>query len=323
MKKKKIKNILISSFTDKKFPLFNKVLIAKKKIKSKKINVYVSNSQNSIYNVYFKKFFFQLPVCIDKNLTKILHILRKNNIFFVIPTSDAELLFWSKYKSFFLKNDIHVMISSYYSILNCLDKLRFYNFCQNKKIPVIQTFKKNNFKNYSLKKKFVIKERFGFIKNKVILNLERSKIKNFLSEFNNPIIQTHVSGKEISADCYVSKYKKVIGIVIRERKLIIDGESKISTIINNKSLEKKIKNHINLLNLYGPVMIQGKILNKKLYIFECNTRIGGASTHSINYGLDVIYWALLESLFRKPKLNFYTNKQKSLSQYRFPTDYYN
>ena len=252
-----------------------------------------------------------------------MYILKKNNIFFVIPTSDAELLFWSKHKDFFLKKKIHVIISSHYSILNCLDKLRFYNFCQKINIPAIKTFKQENLKNFSFKKRIVIKERFSFVKNKVILNLERSRIKNFLSEFKNPILQPHITGKEISADCYVSKCKKVIGVVIRERKLIIEGESKVSTIINNKLLEKKIKNYISSLNLYGPVMIQAKLLNKKLYIIECNTRLGGASTHSISCGLDVIYWALLESLYQKPKLNFYSNKEKFLSQFRFPKDYYN
>jgi carbamoyl-phosphate synthase large subunit len=144
-----------------------------------------------------------------------------------------------------------------------------------------------------------------------------------LKDFKNPILQPYIAGKEISADCYISKYNKVIGIVIRHRKLIIEGESKISIVIRNNLIEKKIKNYISSLNLYGPVMIQAKLLGKKLHIIECNSRIGGASTHSINYGLDVIYWALLECIFQKPKLNFYKKKYHPLSQFRFPADYYN
>jgi carbamoyl-phosphate synthase large subunit len=118
----------------------------------------------------------------------------------------------------------------------------------------------------------------------------------------------------------MSEKNKVIGIVLRKRDLVIDGESKISTIIRNSNLERKFAKYFQSMNLTGLVMMQCIISNKKVYIIECNPRIGGASTLSIQYGLDVFYWFIKKVLNKNFKPVFKRNNR--YKQFRLPIDFY-
>ena len=64
--------------------------------------------------------------------------------------------------------------------------------------------------------------------------------------------------------------------------------------------------------------------NNKHFILECNPRIGGASTFSMQIGLDIIYWSLLEifSLNNKKIISFNKNDIPIIKQIRVPCDYY-
>ena len=70
-------------------------------------------------------------------------------------------------------------------------------------------------------------------------------------------------------------------------------------------------------------MLQFIEKNKKYYLIECNPRIGGASTFSINYGLDMILWSLIENfnIERELPINFTKNNQSN-KLVRIPLDTY-
>jgi carbamoyl-phosphate synthase large subunit len=316
MKKKKF-NILVSCFTSKKFPILNLLIKSTKRI-DKNIKIYLGNKNFDQFNDLFIDQCLIIPDCKDINKNKILRILKKKNIRFVFPTSDLELLFWSKNKNYFYKNNIIIMISEFNSIKLCSDKLSFSNFCASRKIPAIKILSKDE----ALKSKcsLVAKERYSIQKNKIILNKKYKFISNSLKNFNEPILQRYITGKEISIDAFLNENSMVIGIVLRKRNLIIDGESKISTIIRNSNLEREFTKYFQLMNLTGLVMMQCIISNKKVYIIECNPRIGGASTLSIQYGLDVFYWFIKKSLDKNFKPVFKRNNK--LKQYRLPVDFY-
>ena len=81
------------------------------------------------------------------------------------------------------------------------------------------------------------------------------------------------------------------------------------------------RNHINL-NLHCFLCILQIILdsNSKIHIIECNSRFGGASTLSIEAGLDSFYWFLQEANgINIDQLPFQLKKQK-ITQIRFPQD---
>ena len=315
--KKKNFNILISCFTSKKFPLLNLLIESKDRINNK-IKIFVGNKNFNQFANFFRDQCLIIPEYKDVNKKKILKILKEKNIKLVFPTSDLELLFWSKNKNYFYKNNIIIMISDFDSIKLCSDKLKFANFCNLYNIPAIKILSPSEAlrSNSAL----VVKERFSIHKNKIILNEKYKCISNTLKNFNEPILQRYIHGSEISIDAFISEKNKVIGIVLRKRDLVIDGESKISTIIRNSNLEREFTKYFESMNLTGLVMMQCIISNKKVHIIECNPRIGGASTLSIQYGLDIFYWFIKKTLNKNFKPVFKRNNRHI--QYRLPTDFY-
>ena len=317
MKKKEIGNILINSFTNKKFPLFNLIELKKKKIDNK-IKIFLGNKTIYPYNRYLKKHSLIIPNCIEKNKYIILNILNKKKINFVIPTSDRELLFWSKNKNFFKEKKINVFISSFDAVKICLDKLLFHNFCKKNNIPDINILKKKEYTKNNLK--LVVKERFSFNDKKIIINKNYNYIKKHIIGFKNPIFQKYIIGKEISIDAYINDNFKVEAIFLRKREFVCNGESQVTTIFSDKNLEKKFITYLEFFKFSGFVMMQAKILGKKIYIIECNPRIGGASTLSIQNGIDVFKWQINTIVKKNYRIKFLPQKKRKL--FRFPVDFY-
>ena len=144
--RKKIKgNILISSFTNKKFPIFRSVRFAKERF-GKNLKIYLGNKNFFPYANFFKENSLLIPYCVQKNRFKILKILINKKIKFIIPTSDQELIFWSRNKFFFQKKGINVFVSSLSSIKTCLDKNLFHKFCKLNNIPDIKVLTQKEYK---------------------------------------------------------------------------------------------------------------------------------------------------------------------------------
>ncbi len=59
------------------------------------------------------------------------------------------------------------------------------------------------------------------------LNLEEAKV--FGDKLDAPIYQPYIEGDEISADLYLTKKGECLGVVCRERNLVVQGESQITT----------------------------------------------------------------------------------------------
>ena len=64
------------------------------------------------------------------------------------------------------------------------------------------------------------------------------------------------------------------------------------------------------------------IIQKKILLIECNVRIGGATTFSVNSGLDLIYYSFLNSFYNNNRYDKILNKKISLKnkQFRITSD---
>ena len=143
----------------------------------------------------------------------------------------------------------------------------------------------------------------------------------FASKLENPIFQPYLNKKEISIDGWVGRESNLPGIVVRSRSLISNGESKITTILESKTFEKKIHELISYLSIKGPFVIQAFIEGDDLTLIECNPRIGGSTTVSVENGLKIFLWSILEIIDPSFKPVF-TKKYKSITQVRTQSDNY-
>lgn len=309
-------NILVTS-ASKKIGLLKAIKKASNKI-SINIKLYSGDTNPRALCKFFTDDFYLMPQTTESNKSEILNWCKGNNITAIVPTRDGELLFWANWKLELLNNGIRVMVPDAHLVETCLDKLLFSSLCRKLNLPAINSDLtiENCDSNF-----FVVKERYGAGSKSIAINVNKETALKHSARLENPLFQPFVLGSEISVDSYITESGMVKGIVTRFRSVVDNGESVITVTFFNESLNNQLLDIIKKLNLYGHIILQ-IILDAKnnIYIIECNSRFGGASTLSIEAGLDSFYWFLHEANgINIDKLPFQLKKQK-ITQIRFPQD---
>jgi carbamoyl-phosphate synthase large subunit len=309
-------NILVTS-ASKKIGLLKAIKKASNKI-SINIKLYSGDTNPRALCKFFTDDFYLMPQTTESNKSEILNWCKGNNITAIVPTRDGELLFWANWKLELLNNGIRVMVPDAHLVETCLDKLLFSSSCRKLNLPAINSDLtiENCDSNF-----FVVKERYGAGSKSIAINVNKETALKHSARLENPLFQPFVLGSEISVDSYITESGMVKGIVTRFRSVVDNGESVITVTFFNESLNNQLLDIIKKLNLYGHIILQ-IILDAKnnIYIIECNSRFGGASTLSIEAGLDSFYWFLHEANgINIDKLPFQLKKQK-ITQIRFPQD---
>ena len=305
------KNVLITSIS-------NKTILIEQLRKSItnfdfNIKIFGGDITSNCIGKFFVDEFWKMPLIENLNINDLIKYCKNKKINYIIPTRDGDLMYFSKNQKRLSRNNISVMISTSKTIDFCLDKISFFKSGKSKGLPVIQT-SKNILEIKS--KKYVVKEKFGSGSNQLGLNLTKENAINHAKILQNPIFQPYISGEEFSIDAYIAKNMKLQGIILRKRNLIMNGESKISQVIKNKKLEQLCQKMIRNFNFHGHIVIQVIIDSKnKIHIIECNARFGGASSLSVENGLDSFTWFIKESLGEKLENKKYKILKKTLIRY--------
>ena len=309
-----IRNVLITSIS-KKVPLIKAVKNGTNKFSSA-IKVFGGDVDENCIGQYFVDSFLKMPKLCDLSSKDILEICHQNNIGLIIPTRDGELEYFALLQNELKAGGVHVMVSKTESIVNCIDKLRFSTL----NIKVIPTSKNID---HIIAERFVVKEQFGAGAKSIGVNLNKSEALRHVSKLEHPIFQPFIEGDEISVDAYITSENDIKGVIMRKRILVADGESQITSTFLNKNLENNFKKIIESLNLYGHIILQAFIDKKKdIHIIECNARFGGASTISLQSGLDSFYWIYLESQGISLKDYPFIQSNKEITQIRHSRDLY-
>ncbi|MDA8171765.1 MAG: ATP-grasp domain-containing protein [Nitrospiraceae bacterium] len=284
-------NVLVTSIS-RKVPLLKSLGKACQRI-TDRARLFGADADPGCIGRYFVDSFWQMPPINALSAERFISFCERNKISYIIPTRDGELLYFARHKERLLREGIHVMISDYEAAHACLDKLLFYETAGKLGFPVIATAK--NLEEVSCDS-CVVKERFGAGSSNMGLNLSRAQAMDYAQKLENPIFQPMIFGKEISADLYVDLNNRTKGVVCRYRELVVNGESQITLTFRDARLEKMCEDFGERLKFYGHIVLQIIIDGKNdFHIIEANTRFGGASTLSVEAGLDSFYWFLLES----------------------------
>ncbi len=310
----KLDNVLVTSIS-KKVPLLQALRKSLDKI-NPRIKIYGGDCNNNIIGKYFVDEFWQMPLLRDLTLDILLDYCQKHHIGIIIPTRDGELEYFAKHKNKLRSYGIDVMVSEQDAVKTCLDKLEF---ARNQKLAIPTS---TNIEDISASF-YVVKERFGAGAQAIGIKLTRKEALQHAKNLKHPIFQPYIEGEEVSIDAYVSTNKKIKGLVMRKRILVINGESQITTTFNDPMLEKQFYRIFSSLNLSGHVLLQAFIdKQKNIHLIECNPRFGGASSLSIRAGLDSFYWFYLEHLGNPLKHYSFLRVSEEITQIRYPKDYY-
>ena len=266
--------ILFSSLSAK-LALLRSVISEVKSV-SNDFDVIAADSNTDCYGADKVENFIKMPPIHDLSPSSLIKFCKENKIRFVIPTRDAELIFWAKQKELMSANGIGVMNSTLNAIELCEDKFTFATELSDAPIPPIRTSLsgKEMLKEYD---RFVIKERRGSASRSIGLNLKKEDIPRHSQAIKKPVFQPFINGKEFSAETWIDKSGKCHGVILRWRLKVIDGESHESVTFSNPEWVKMLVNTFSLIKgLYGHILAQVIVdPRQNLHLVEINPRLGG------------------------------------------------
>jgi carbamoyl-phosphate synthase large subunit len=247
--------------------------------------------------------FIKIPLIRDLSSEDVLAYCKKNDIRFIIPTRDAELVFWAEKEEYLVSEGIGVMISACSAISVCEDKFKFFQHLRDAPVQPIETCLSPR-ELSSESDRFVVKERSGSASRLISLNTKRDELDSFSSRLTEPIFQPQITGREFSAETWIDQDGKCHGVVLRWRIKVVEGESHETMTFSNPEWAQKIIQTFSMIaGLKGHVLAQVIVDNEKnLYLVEINPRLGGASPLSMAAGLNSIEWSLLEFLDRSNEI---------------------
>lgn len=309
-------NVLITSAA-RKVPLVRAMMSAARRINSD-VQVIAGDIDPDAPTQHVADEFWQMSRADPNQLADVLAGCSERGIRAVLPTRDAELMFWAKHREFFADKGISIIVAPPDAVARCLDKLAFAAFGRANSLPVIPAATSLD----GLEgERFVVKERFGAGARGIGLDLEREAALTHAEYLDKPLFQPFVSGVEISIDAWVDENAEPAGLVLRRRDRVVAGESQITTTFKDETLEEQAHMVLRALDLYGPVVMQAIITDEeKLAVIEVNARFGGASTASLAVGLDSLYWSLIRAFDPVAGPVNFLRSRSEVRQVRLPQD---
>jgi len=308
-------NVLVMSVSNK-IPMLKAVRYALQRL-TKLGLLYGADTNEKCLGKFFVDQFWHCPPLNRLSFDELLEYCRANNISVIFPSRDGELIFFAEHESMLRQHGIHVMVSSTEAVRVSLDKLLFYEELKGKDLPVIPTSLDRDIRYES----YVVKERFGAGSKQAGIQISLDEVDGYIKMMQEPIIQPYIQGTEYSVDMYISN-GHAEGIVVRERKYVVNGESQITTTLRNQRVEELCEKLSRLYSFRGHIMFQ--IIEDglgELHIVECNCRFGGASTLSIAAGLDSFFWFMQESSGEAVKQLIFKRAERELTLIRHTEDY--
>lgn len=284
-------NLLVTSIS-KKVPLLQ--TIRQSLHENGLVNkLYGADAAANCIGAYFVDEFWCMPKFELLDIGHLINYCIANQIVYIIPSRDGELLYYTQHKPMLVSYGVAVMVSDVEAVKNCLDKQVFYLTLAKQGFPAIVT--SPDIKDIDAQQ-FVVKERYGAGAAQMGIRLTKSDALHHAKLLESPLFQPFIEGIEYSVDLYVDAKGKTKGVIARTRDVVVGGESQITTTVRYPELEQMCAAAAETLGLYGHAVFQ-VIVDKlgKFHIIECNSRFGGASRLSVAAGLDSFYWFIIES----------------------------
>lgn len=244
---------------------------------------------------FFLKNIIKSPRASEKKFGKFIKkIISKYDL--VIPTSEDEIIYFSKNKKYFFKYPI--LMNNAKIVLTFVDKILTNDFLiKNKILPPKFSIKISTLKNF--RKPFFLKKKIGHGNNnyKPIKSIKDfSQLKGLKkSEW---IAQEYFDSSYHEYTCCLIKLGSFTKTIILKRKLL-SGFTYYSEVVNDELIEKNLIKLAKILDFNGSINIQIKKKPNKAAIFEINPRLSSTVLMREMYGFKDCKWWIEYFLYKK------------------------
>lgn len=259
-----------------------------------RLQVIASDITSQAAGLYFADEYFLSPKRTASNYLKLLiKKCKKLNIGYILPTSDAELIYFSKLQHSLNKEGIKILSSSMETINICTSKLVFAGFCSQYNFSQPKIYSNLQEASYPL----IIKEEYSAASKGIHLAKNYQEAENIINSLNTKyyLLQEFIDAPEYSIDAYFNQQHQLVAALPRSRDVVVNGESIITTSKNLPPLVEITQQLGQKLKFFGHITLQA-FYNQEIGVklIEVNPRFGGASSLSFSCGVNSPLWLVEE-----------------------------
>lgn len=211
----------------------------------------------------------------------------RHDVALVVPTRDGELPVLAAARASFAASGIRIAVSSPHAIESCLDKLAFNQFCERNGFPVPRSVEAPTPADLPL----FARPRRG----QAGVGAGIVRTAEALDACSDHIFAEIVDAPEYTVDLFLDSRGRPISSVPRERTLVVEGESQVTTTVDDPELAEVAVSLCKAIGISGPANVQAFRFEQQVQFIEVNPRFGGASALSIRAGANGPRWLLDEA----------------------------
>lgn len=216
----------------------------------------------------------------EKYISTLLDICKKENVHLLFPGLDAELKPLSLHVDQFAAIGTKVIVSAPEVVSISDDKQLTYDKLTKFGVNVPFTTSLSNYSPKEVDFPLIIKQKVGGARSKnIFLTRNLTDWENALSKIgqhqDDYIVMEYIEGDEYT--CGTINLDGVCKGVIVMRRILRDGDTHKCFTVNDKVIEKQVRQVVENIKPFGACNIQLRVKNGIPYVFEINARCSGTT----------------------------------------------
>ncbi len=280
-------------------------------LQERKYRIVVTDADSFSFGLYETPHRYQVPYADDPEYIQVIQrIVEKEKIHAILPGTEAENLTLAQNRKVFESMDCEVISSSVQILELCDDKSKVQNWLEENGLHAPVTVDASDWQDLTAKKGFPIigkpASETGGSRNVAILADEK-EVNRYLEQVsgNNKIIFQEYVGSaedEYTVGVLVSKrgaiidsivmHRKLMGLSLGKERMLNDVAYAISTgysqgfIVKHYKIQRKCEQLALRLGIRGPLNVQCRFVDEKMYVFELHPRFSGTTSIRADTGLN-------------------------------------
>lgn len=237
--------------------------------------------------------FFQAPPVIE--IQKYRDFLRKTieneEIDYVFPLSDIEIIFFTAHREHFEKSPAVFVVNAPYLIETFTDKYRTVQFFQANGIPFPKTWLPEKYDN-QLEFPLVLKKRVGSGGRGLLIVSDSEELAFYLGKQDDLIVQEFLTGEDNEYTAGIFSDGRTKHCITFKRKLAPGGFSQHVELIEAEGITELPRKIAEVLEFKGSLNVQFRLTDKGCIPFEINPRFSSTVYFRHLFGFKDVKWSL-------------------------------